>query len=190
MDPHICLSQTWVSIKLSTFCAEGIIIYIYSVVQSETHHSMIRGVWKPRSCHMLDLYNLYIVTGGASHCEEDDIVTKHFMFTTKMNYHQGLRAHPITYFYQPLTYYRSIQMEILCRHHHRYFSILIYSMFLSEIYGLILRILCLYFLYHIVMWLWHWSKTALSQMGYYISFHIGMKNDYWAWIYTWPCSCG
>ena len=45
---------------------------------------------------------------------------------------------------------------------------LISSTFVSYLYGLMRRILCLILSHHTIMWPCHWSNTALSQMGPYM----------------------
>ena len=65
---------------------------------------------------------------------------------------------------------------------------LISSIFVSDVYGFLWLILCLILSHLTVMWSWHWSNNALSQMARYMEFHICMHHDYQAWLYLWPCS--
>ena len=70
------------------------------------------------------------------------------------------------------------------------FSGLMSSTFVSDLYGLIQRILYLIVLVHTTMWPCYWSNTVLLQMVLYMEFHICMQHDYWACIYLQPYSRG
>ena len=56
--------------------AEVIIICICSVVQHAILPPMIKGILTSYVYPTLDSYNLYLVTGGASHCKENYVVLK------------------------------------------------------------------------------------------------------------------
>ena len=46
------------------------------------------------------------------------------------------------------------------------------------------------FLYHISIWLCHWSNTLLYKMVHWTGFRIWNENYQWAWLYLWLYSCG
>ena len=68
--PEWIFIRTSVGITLSTFCTGAIIVCICSDVHSATLIPTIRGIWTPYGYHILEFYNLYLITCISSHMKK------------------------------------------------------------------------------------------------------------------------
>ena len=129
-----------------------------------------------------------------SSCEEIYIFIKQFMAHLLMviNLYQCTHEYPIIIIFSIFNvnaevynrYFLNVNYPIIS------YQRLISSTFKSDIYGLMWRILYLIFLYHTVIWTFHWSNTALYQMCPYMASHSLKHYYYQAWLYLQLCIHG